>query len=163
MKGYVYFIQAGEGPVKIGWALDPKKRLAELQTGCPSELRLIGTWPGDRELEKSAHQHFAEHRLRGEWFRPTRDVLAASSMLEGYRPRAVEPRPTEADVVYWAEIAAHRLLLKFHSETECGQDGLHWAECDALADAFGYDSWDIWTLVAETRFLVDPELLGKAA
>lgn len=32
MKTYVYFIQAGNnGPIKIGFALDPKSRLIELQ------------------------------------------------------------------------------------------------------------------------------------
>jgi hypothetical protein len=42
----------------------------------------------------------------------------------------------------------YRLLVKFHRETECGRDGLHWAECDALCSAFGWESWDEWVEAA---------------
>lgn len=43
-----------------------------------------------------------------------------------------------------AERAAFRLLRKFHCETACGRGGMHWAECDALVDAFGWVSWEAW-------------------
>ena len=42
------------------------------------------------------------------------------------------------------EIAGYRLLVKFHNETECGEGGDHWAECDALVAAFGWVSWEAW-------------------
>lgn len=45
----VYFVQAGEaGPVKIGWATDPRARIADLQTGHYEPLRLIRIIEGDR-------------------------------------------------------------------------------------------------------------------
>ena len=70
-KRYVYFIHAPEsGVVKIGSAADPEKRLRELQTGCPTPLRLIGrsACPSDT-AEKELHQKFTADRVRGEWFR----------------------------------------------------------------------------------------------
>jgi hypothetical protein len=52
--------------------------------------------------------------------------------------------PSESARLQVAEEHAFRLLLKFHKETDCGKDGDHWAECDALVDAFGWRSWERW-------------------
>ena len=35
------------------------------------------------------------------------------------------------------QIQTERLWSKFHIETDCGLDGVHWAECEAVADALG--------------------------
>ena len=68
-KGWVYFAASGEdGPVKIGWAKDPEKRLHSLQTGHPEELDLIALIPGTRHLEADIHRRLWKSRLRGEWF-----------------------------------------------------------------------------------------------
>jgi hypothetical protein len=72
----VYFIQSGDcGP--IGIAEDPLKRLRHLQTGSCESLRLLGILPGGAEREASLHRHLAEFRIRGEWFRPSPEVLAS--------------------------------------------------------------------------------------
>ena len=42
------------------------------------------------------------------------------------------------------EESVYRLLVKFHNETECGEGGDHWAECEALVDAIGWVSWEVW-------------------
>jgi hypothetical protein len=74
----VYFIQSGtDGPIKIGVAEDAKVRMRHMQTGCPEQLHLLGTHPGGQERERQYHAFLAEHRERGEWFRPTAEVLAA--------------------------------------------------------------------------------------
>jgi len=75
----VYFIQQGEnGPIKIGTANDPKKRLKELQTGNPSRLYLLGMVRGSTEREHHLHKRLTEHQTRekGEWFDPTDEVFA---------------------------------------------------------------------------------------
>lgn len=41
------------------------------------------------------------------------------------------------------EAATFRLMQKFHRATECGRPE-HWAECEALADAYGWESWEDW-------------------
>ena len=66
---FVYFVARGEdGPIKIGRAGDPDKRLAQLQTGSPDDLLLRDVVPGQNDLERSLHQRFAPARIRGEWF-----------------------------------------------------------------------------------------------
>jgi hypothetical protein len=73
---YVYFIQAGDsGPIKIGTAMDTLKRLKQLQTSSAEALVVLGHREGDEELEEALHERFAEHRLRGEWFRPAEAIL----------------------------------------------------------------------------------------
>jgi hypothetical protein len=45
------------------------------------------------------------------------------------------------------EDSAFRIMVKLHAETECGSDeveGLHSAQCEAMADAFGFDSFEAW-------------------
>lgn len=70
--------------VKVGWAVNVSRRLAELQTGSPVELRLIGeiacrSKQHARELERTIHRMFVKQRRRGEWFRLSQKHLA---MLE---------------------------------------------------------------------------------
>lgn len=66
--GHTYLVGIKGSPfVKIGYTgLEPKKRLAALQTGHPEVLTLLGTWGGNQE--GALHRHFAEYRVRGEWF-----------------------------------------------------------------------------------------------
>jgi hypothetical protein len=66
---YVYFIQDVTGHViKVGCAADPQSRLAQLKTGNPRKLRLLGYLPGGRKLEQEIHKELAYWRLDGEWF-----------------------------------------------------------------------------------------------
>lgn len=75
---YVYAIQMGfQGPIKIGVSVTPPWRRQELQTGNPYELRILTTFKGGRDLEKSLHNRLAKHRMTGEWFKPHDDVFAA--------------------------------------------------------------------------------------
>lgn len=65
----VYFIQSVRGgPIKIGWAHYPTRRLAELQPGNPEPLHIIGLIRGGQIDESAIHRQFACLRLRGEWF-----------------------------------------------------------------------------------------------
>lgn len=77
---HVYIIQAKDhshpsgGHVKIGVSRDPLRRIAELQTGNPHPLLLLGllasgvTQAEARKVEAEAHTRHAVHRLEGEWF-----------------------------------------------------------------------------------------------
>jgi hypothetical protein len=74
---FTYFIQVvmpnpvEPGPIKIGIAGDVAARMAQLQTGSPFELYLMGYVPGGKKLERELHQKYAHLHLRGEWFRST--------------------------------------------------------------------------------------------
>lgn len=73
----VYFIQAGEGgPIKIGLADDVAARLMELQVGNHECLTVLRTVDGNRSVERWFHRHFADKRLRGEWFRRCDSMLS---------------------------------------------------------------------------------------
>ena len=70
----VYFIRMGKkGPIKIGVAKDIQRRMSELQTANPYELKLISSIPCKSEndayrLEKKIHSIFKKQNIRGEWF-----------------------------------------------------------------------------------------------
>jgi len=74
---WLYFIQAGEnGPIKIGVSEKPFVRLESLQTAHFEQLRLIGFAWAKLADERALHEHFAAHRIRGEWFTPAAEILA---------------------------------------------------------------------------------------
>lgn len=63
------------GQVKIGYAVDPERRLRQLQTGSPHRLELRRTvCPATMAQEAELHRRFAAYRDHGEWFRLTGDV-----------------------------------------------------------------------------------------
>jgi hypothetical protein len=67
-KSYVYFIGGESGPVKIGFSIAPRERLASMQMGSPVKLAILALVEGTVTDEKSYHARFAEHRSHGEWF-----------------------------------------------------------------------------------------------
>ena len=69
-----YFIRCGDA-VKIGCARNIRARLATLQTGSAAPLELLAT---TTEPESVMHSRFAMHRLRGEWFALTPEILEQS-------------------------------------------------------------------------------------
>lgn len=78
MTGTVYFLQVGhDGPIKIGYTkVNVEYRVRAIQKGSPHILRWIGAFPGTRDDEKNAHRLLENSSLRGEWFYPTKEVLA---------------------------------------------------------------------------------------
>lgn len=60
-----YFITDGDA-IKIGAATNVAARLASLQTSHPKPLSVVGVVIGGDE--RSFHETFAKHRIRGEWF-----------------------------------------------------------------------------------------------
>jgi len=70
----VYFITDGEF-IKIGKANDPIERMRTMQTGNARELKMLGYYEDyDEELEGYMHKIFAKDRVRGEWFKPSKDL-----------------------------------------------------------------------------------------
>ncbi len=66
--GYVYFI-ADDDAIKIGYSLCPEGRLADIQANTSRPLRLLAKVCGSMDDERRLHDHFAEYRIKGEWFR----------------------------------------------------------------------------------------------
>ena len=101
----VYFIQAdmpgGRGPIKVGYMGNGEmwRRIKELQTGCPWDLKVIRCTPGTQANERWVHREFGASRMRGEWFQFSADLveyalaLPAASWVQlptgsAHRPRA---------------------------------------------------------------------------
>lgn len=69
----IYAIEGG-GYVKIGISFSPEDRIAALQTGNPHQLRLVGSIPGSKTIEKAIHALLQDSGKHGEWFEPTDEV-----------------------------------------------------------------------------------------
>lgn len=83
-QGFLYAIQMQIPmhpiwPVKIGFTTDPDRRRQAYPNG-PFVMDWIGCWEGTIGDEAAAHKQFAKHRLLGEWFIPTDDLV---SFIEG--------------------------------------------------------------------------------
>lgn len=66
--------------VKIGRASDVHRRWSELQAASGEDLVLYA-WAKDcGDFEVPLHEHFAEHRMHGEWFSPCVTAVFASAM-----------------------------------------------------------------------------------
>jgi len=74
---YLYFIQLeNTGPIKIGLAKNPNRRLIQLQTANPYKLNLLYFFPSCKTDEDGLHYLLRAYRLEGEWFLPSKKVLA---------------------------------------------------------------------------------------
>lgn len=69
----VYFIRpiGQRGPVKIGCANFPLKRLDDLMAWSPFPLEVVATVDGDLSLERRLHGIFAASHTHKEWFAPS--------------------------------------------------------------------------------------------
>ena len=78
----IYFMQAGQ-LVKIGTTTgDIRARAAQIQTGCPHKIFLLGWIGGGHEREAKLHKQFAHLRVQGEWFFASCDLLACIEALK---------------------------------------------------------------------------------
>jgi predicted GIY-YIG superfamily endonuclease len=68
--GFVYFIQADNGLVKIGRTKDIQQRLDHFTAKLPYKLELVHSIKSNDsvELEKVFHEKYHDKRKRGEWF-----------------------------------------------------------------------------------------------
>lgn len=75
--GFVYLIGQADtedyctiAAVKVGFSIDPWRRLKQLKTASPVPLYIIGRMAGQTsEREREIHRHLDPHRLNREWFR----------------------------------------------------------------------------------------------
>jgi hypothetical protein len=72
---HIYFVQRGDGPIKIGITKNLAGRLAALGTASHEPLHLLASVPGNSNAERHFHSTLAKYRIKGEWFRPCAEVL----------------------------------------------------------------------------------------
>lgn len=84
-KASIYFIQAGEdGPIKIGWAVNPEARMRTFQTANFLPLRMLFSERYRsilfaKAIESDLHTEFKDYRIHGEWFAPESRLIRAIS------------------------------------------------------------------------------------
>lgn len=80
VQGYVYLIievNSGGGLTygKIGYSVNPEKRVTELQTANPRPLALLYKMKGTEADEKRLHRKYRKDNVLQEWFRITKPLL----------------------------------------------------------------------------------------
>lgn len=67
--GFVYAVRTVDAAfVKIGYSLNPEKRINQGSTYCPFALDIVLIIPGDQNRETEIHRALARFRYRREWF-----------------------------------------------------------------------------------------------
>lgn len=123
---HVYLIQEGkDGPVKVGMANKPEKRLSELQVGNPTELFLVEVIElNDREkaknLEDDVYRRCYKWHIRGEWYE--KEIIEKIKELETieYDPNyhdQFKKIPVGYKIPAWMDEAIKRLAA-YHETTQ---------------------------------------------
>lgn len=73
MSAYVYIIgKDANGPVKVGFSTNHKKRIASIQSSNPSPLQTLKIYrlgiENASKLERAIHHNLISKRIEGEWF-----------------------------------------------------------------------------------------------
>lgn len=91
---FIYFARM-EGPepfIKIGYASNVGVRLSNIKVSTPYKVELLASIEGTPQDEAALHARFADHRFRGEWFKPHPEILDfiqyAQCSLPNERPSA---------------------------------------------------------------------------
>lgn len=79
---HVYFVEAENGLVKIGYSANVALRFRALLTTSAAPLKLLGWLPGTTGTERELHDKLEDSRSHGEWFRPTPDVAAVLATIQ---------------------------------------------------------------------------------
>lgn len=112
----IYAIQCGEsGPIKIGRARNVRKRLTGLQISHFEKLHVRATLEtlDDVGKELELHKRYAADRIRGEWFKPSPDVLAMVEQLKNTKPDTLQDYAMRIVEDYRAHMAKYNLLRLF--------------------------------------------------
>lgn len=165
MTGLVYFAEIAQGPIKIGWSAKPaEKRISELQVGCPWQIHLIGSVPGQIRHERALHNRYPFSRMKGEWFQRTAGLEAdiKEILLPGYQwPLAFcDLSDTAAIIESFGGAAAFGRAIKipgFHSQTMKNRDCIpagYWTRTVTAAAELGIENVTLKRLakIAEEKF-----------
>lgn len=69
----IYFVNHTDF-IKIGYTVDIRKRISDLQLSCPIPISVVGLIDGTIREEKVLHEKFKDIWSHGEWFRYTKEL-----------------------------------------------------------------------------------------
>ncbi len=78
----VYAVRADNGLIKIGFSSNLRRRARQLQTASGRGVQCIAFAVGGKAEEARLHLRLKGSHERGEWFRPTKEVLSALADLD---------------------------------------------------------------------------------
>lgn len=77
---FIYFAQAEDRTIKIGWSADVMRRIPELRKYRRQGVHLLACFPGDKPGELRLHERFASLRWagdpEGEWYEDDGSILS---------------------------------------------------------------------------------------
>jgi hypothetical protein len=98
----IYFIAPLDASaIKIGLAKDPEHRLTHLQIGNHQQLKIVATCrvSDDKAIESWLHRWFRPLSIRGEWFRPSEQILDAITAAQAGELEAFVTRRMAAVII----------------------------------------------------------------
>lgn len=110
------------GAIKIGYTENEKTlkgRISTLQGASPIELVLIGLIHCERDGELVIHSHFADFRIRGEWFVPAQPIFSFINLNTG------SFEPTEYKEAWTPDPQGSYLTCP-----RCSNDSLRYVDCN---------------------------------
>jgi hypothetical protein len=121
----VYAIRAHGLPfVKIGYSKNARKRLNEIQTGCPARVFLHAYLPGATEAdEKALHRKLRPWQTSGEWFAwedPVREEIHKFTRIQD--TAHTKKCQQEADIVVATRGETRELREKLRQYEEMARD-----------------------------------------
>lgn len=136
MEGFIYLIRdTASGAVKIGYSVDPQKRLKEFWTG-NINLRIEKTIPGTIRDEKLLHRVFAEKRIQNEWFalddsdienmESTLLIVRSVASTEADKPKRIRPEyvpPAEPSDSIWSTVKSLKASGEMFDEMQAKLEG----------------------------------------
>ena len=126
----IYFIRGKKsGNIKIGYSKNPTQRKSNLQTAHYEELEFVGIIDGSFKDEAKLHKKFLKSNIRGEWFRPSPEVLAfigqyqkpsknVVSSLENGEHRIVFIEPFKLTMSFLLLAGSHNMRILSDSDSE---------------------------------------------
>lgn len=100
---FLYIIApSANGPCKVGFARDVRKRLISIQIGCFLDLEVHSTWQhpllGARACEALIHAQLMRDHMRGEWFAVSVSQVEAIATSIGMHREVLAPA-MDADAI----------------------------------------------------------------
>lgn len=87
--GFLYFIQMDRiGPIKVGYAKRPSKRIRNIQSGNPYSFRVLYITPGspcdEEHIHNTLRRKYPELCIRGEWYHPGKPIIDTIEDFKGF-------------------------------------------------------------------------------
>lgn len=131
----IYFLRQGMlGNVKIGKANDIAKRVKQLQTGQPSELKIMRLLEGDLPEERALHDRFKVFSVGGEWFTFHESMLGEI----GFPDVTLDPLPGNLRAHVWPSGPCEYQYC-LHREITDRVGGI-----DEIGRRVGLEPWKVW-------------------